>query len=237
LSATSPTQYHYKIIDQYPQSRDFFTQGLEYYQGVLYAGSGLKGKSKIIARHLNSITPLLSASLDEQYFGEGITHLNGKLYQLTWQSERGFVYQANNLQRLTTFKINGEGWGLCNNGEQLIYSNGSDRLRFVNPETFATEREIAVTLNGEPITHLNELEWVDGLIYANIWQTNWIIIINPSDGEVVGKVRLNDLLPQALRRTNTDVLNGIAYDHEQRRLLVTGKNWPRIYHIELIPDF
>ena len=227
--------YQYKVIAEYPQDPNFFTQGLEFHQGYLYASSGIRGKSALVIRDLSSLQPLRIQYLEKHLFGEGITIVDDKVYQLTWQSGRGFIYQANDLRPLGEFNVQGDGWGLTNNGQQLIYSDGSSKLRFINTENFAIEKEIIVRLNGKPIDKLNELEWVDGLIYANIWQSNWIVIINPEEGHIIAKVRLNDLLPSALRTDSTDVLNGIAYDKVQKRLLVSGKNWPRLYHIELYP--
>ncbi len=233
---STPVQlFSYQIIATYPHSRDVFTQGLEYHKGLLYEGSGLRGRSAVSYRTLESTRILKKQKLDHRYFGEGITLLNHRLYQLTWKSRIGFIYQADELRNLRSFTIDTEGWGLCNNGENLIYSDGSHRLRFLNPESLALEKTIEVRLNGKPLKHLNELEWVEGQIYANVWKTNQVVIIEPATGQVTGIIQLDNLLPYSLRTSNTDVLNGIAYDQAEKRLLVTGKNWPLLFHIELQP--
>ena len=159
-----------------------------------------------------------------------------QLYQLTWRAGKALVFDVSNLQLLKHFDYPGQGWGLCNNGEQLIMSNGSDQLQFINPRDFSTVKTIAVTEQGKPLHKLNELEWVEGYIFANIWQSNRIVIIEPDSGQVLSSINLNGLLPEELRSADTDVLNGIAYDAKQQRLLVTGKNWPRLYHIQLLAN-
>lgn len=234
---TAPVvNYHYRVVDEYPHDDQFFTQGLAFYRGLLYESSGQRGHSRVQTRTLNTLNPLRAAALQQRYFGEGITILNGRLYQLTWQSRQGFIYNAETLASTGRFRITGQGWGITNNGQQLIYSDGSNRLRFLNPDDFSLVNTLNVTHNGKAVTRLNELEWVEGRIYANIWQSSWIVIINPHNGQVEGRVQLGDLLPKALRRANTDVLNGIAYDQHQQRLFVTGKNWPRLYQIELLTE-
>lgn len=227
--------YHYRIIESFPHGTNVFTQGFEYHQGVLYESAGLRGQSRLFTRSLNNSNPDNQQRLDDQYFAEGITLFNDKVYQLTWQSQKGFIYQQKSLKPAGTFTIKGEGWGLTNNGKHLIVSNGTSRISFLNPRDFSFSHSIDVTLNKQPLAKINELEWIDNLIYANIWQSNWIVMIDPQTGQVVAKANLTDLLPNTLRTAKTDVLNGIAYDHDQQRLLVTGKNWPRIYHIELLP--
>lgn len=225
--------FHFQVIATYPHSPTSFTQGLEYYNGLLYEGSGLYGSSAVSYRTLESATVLKTQRLDRGYFGEGITILNNRLYQLTWRSRRGFIYQADDLQSLHSFKLSTEGWGLCNNGESLIYSDGSHRLRFLDPKNLSIEKTIEVRLRGKPLKHLNELEWVEGQIYANVWKTDQVVMINPDNGHVTGIIQLQNLLPDSLKTATTDVLNGIAYDQAEKRLLVTGKNWPLLFHIEL----
>lgn len=227
--------YQYRVIANFPHDRSVFTQGLVYHQNTLYESAGHYGQSRLLARNLQSSDPLQQHSLPDDLFAEGITIMGDKLYQLTWRSGRVFVYNPETFEPLREFAIAGEGWGITHNQRELIVSNGSAQLQFIDPETFKVLRRLTVTLDGKPVSQLNELEWVNNRIYANVWQSNWIIMIDPSSGAVTGKVRLNHLLPDDLRTATTDVLNGIAYDDESGRLLVTGKYWPRIYHIELVP--
>jgi glutamine cyclotransferase len=234
VSDSPVINYQYRVINQYPHSTEVFTQGLEFHQGLLYEGSGQRGHSMVQTRSLDSIQAIRQTALDDRLFGEGITILGDKLYQLTWQSKRGFVYDKNTLAPEAEFTIRGQGWGITNNGQQLIYSDGSNQLRFLNPHTFNLEQTLSVNDNGKAVNWLNELEWVDGLIYANVWRSHWIVIIDPQNGKVVGRVNLKHLLPDKLRSKRTDVLNGIAYDKTSKRLFVTGKYWPRLYQIELI---
>ena len=208
---------------------------MEFHEGVLYEGAGKRGESMVLIRSLESIELVKSVRLEKHLFGEGITILNERLYQLTWQSQRGFIYDASSLALIEEFKIQGQGWGMTNNGRQLIISNGSNRLTFLDPTTFNIVDEVEVHNHGRPIDNLNELEWIDGVIYANIWRTDWIVMIDPETGNVTGTVSLKGLLPDKLSTTKTDVLNGIAYDDKKKRLFVTGKYWPRLYHIELAP--
>lgn len=226
--------YRYRVVESFPHDRSVFTQGLVYHQGKLFESAGQYGQSRLLVRTLASSEALQLHQLPDTIFAEGITLMEDRLFQLSWRSGRVFVYDAQTLKPLREYSLAGEGWGLTHNGRELIVSDGSAVLQFIDPDKFTVSRRLAVTLDGKPITQINELEWIDGHIYANIWQSNWIIIIDPESGEVVGKVRLNQLLPDDLRTTTTDVLNGIAYDHDKKRLLVTGKYWPRIYHIELI---
>ncbi len=174
---------------------------------------------------------LKEVKLADSFFGEGVTVFNDTLYQLTWQEETVFVYSAKDFKKIKELKINGEGWGLTNDGGQLIASNGSSNLYFYEPSTFRLLRELAVTENGSPVLNINELEYVNGFVYANQWQLNYILKINPSNGEVVAKLDLTDLV----RRTNTDPnnhLNGIAFNKNTNKFYVTGKNWPVLYEIQ-----
>lgn len=187
----------------------------------------------MLKRSLSDSEPNFQLALGKKYFAEGLTLLDGRLYQLTWHSQRGFIYNPDNLLMIGDFSIKGEGWGLTNNGRQLIISNGSQWLTFVNPADFSISRKLEVTYENKPLTRLNELEWIDGLIYANIWQSDWLVMIDPQTGKVVARVSLKDILPSQLKTPKTDVLNGIAYDRDNKRLLVTGKYWPQLFHIEL----
>ncbi len=240
LSTTSwakPTviDYSYKVVQQFPHDPDSFTQGLEIHNDLIYESAGQYGKSRLFIRPLTSITPIKQHQLKDSLFAEGITVLNNKVFQLTWKSERVFVYQQDTLKLMAEKKIKGQGWGLTNNGKQLIMSNGTSTLQFIDPKTFAIDRRLDVTINNRPVSRLNELEWVNGLIYANVWHSNWIIMIDPDTGKVIGRVNLNGLLPTSKRTANIDVLNGIAYDKDGDRLLITGKNWPSLFHLELTP--
>ncbi len=227
------TEYQYRIITSYPHSTDVFTQGFEYRHGLLYESAGRRGQSHIAKRSLNAINPIKAKPLSSRYFGEGLSLLGNRLFQLTWQSGLGFIYDPETLDKIGDFPIDGEGWGLTNDGQYLITSNGSSQLSFIDPETFSIVRTLNVSFEGSLLANINELEWVNGVIYANIWQSHWIVMIDSETGNVIGKVYLKNLLPDSLRSDKTGVLNGIAFDHQEKRLLVTGKYWPRIYHIEL----
>jgi glutamine cyclotransferase len=229
-------EYQYRVLTTYPHDTNIFTQGLEFHQGVLYESAGQTGRSMLLTRALEQTPAIQQHRLRAQFFAEGITVLNKHIYQLTWKSQRGFIYDQDTLQPKAEFSYKGEGWGITNDGEQLIISNGSHQLQFIDPMDFSLKRTLDVKFENKPLHNINELEWVDGLIYANIWQSNWIVMIDPHTGHVVGKVSLKGLLPDHLRTEQTDVLNGIAYDRNKKRLLVTGKNWPQLFHIELIPN-
>jgi glutamine cyclotransferase len=221
-------------VNSYPHDNTAFTQGLVYRSGYLYEGTGLYGKSSLRKVDLETGKVLQERKLESRYFGEGITILNDKIYQLSWLEKKGFIYYLSNFDSLGAFSYNYEGWGITHNGSNLIISDGSAIVRFVDPLTLDLKSTIKVTSADKPLENLNELEFVDRKIYANIWLTDWIAIINPHDGEVVGKIDLTGLLPAADRTADTDVLNGIAYDQDQKRLFVTGKNWPKLFEIELV---
>jgi glutamine cyclotransferase len=224
----------YAITKSYQHDRDAFTQGLQYVDGLLYEGTGLNGRSSIRKVQLETGTVLQRRELPQQYFGEGITLFKGTLYQLTWQSGLAFSYDAKTFKPSSTFKYRGEGWGLTHDGTQLIMSDGTDALRFLDPATFAERRRIKVTAAGKPVPQLNELEYVKGEIFANVWTTDYIARIDPQSGKVTGWIDLRGLL-SAREREATDVLNGIAYDAAGNRLFVTGKLWPKIFEIRLQP--
>jgi glutamine cyclotransferase len=240
LADAAPEIYTYKIINTFPHDKDAYTQGLEFFNGFLYEGTGRKGSSSIRKVELKTGKILQQKDLDQQYFGEGITIFNNKLYQLTWQSGIGFVYDLNTFEQEKTFNYtkSREGWGLTHNGEKLIKTDGTEFIWFLNPETLVEESYIEVYTNERKVEKLNELEYVNGLIYANIWQQNTILIINPTTGKVEGVANLNGLKTtiekeQAIVDTD-EVLNGIAFDKENNRLFVTGKHWGKLYEIELI---
>ena len=235
FSAQPVIEYRYQVVEHFPHDPMLFTQGLEFHDGILYESAGRRGQSQVLTRTLDNPQPIRQHRLDKRYFAEGITLLDQQLYQLTWQSQQGFIYNATSLKPGGKFTIKGEGWGLTNNGKELIVSNGSSNIQFIDPDNFNVLRNIIVRFKGIAVDKINELEWVDGLIYANIWQSQWLIMIDPDNGQVVGKVLLKDLLPEEQRTRKTDVLNGIAYDKDKKRLLVTGKYWPTLFHITLSP--
>ncbi|PKP40553.1 MAG: glutamine cyclotransferase [Bacteroidetes bacterium HGW-Bacteroidetes-12] len=240
LADSAPEIYTYKIINTYPHDREAYTQGLEFFNGFLYEGTGKKGSSSIRKVELKTGKVLQQKDLSEQYFGEGITIFNGKLYQLTWQAGIGFVYDLNTFEQEKSFKYtkSREGWGLTHNGEKLIKTDGTEFIWFLNPETLVEESYIEVYTNERKVEKLNELEYVNGLIYANIWQQNTILIVNPNSGKVEGVANLTSLKTIIEKEQKLDdadeVLNGIAFDKENNRLFVTGKHWEKLYEIVLI---
>jgi glutamine cyclotransferase len=234
-SSGAAEQYGYKVLDRKPQSRDTWVQGLEIVDGQLYVSSGGYGKSLLRRFDFASGELDIERKVNPGVFAEGLTVLGDKLYLLTWKSRNLLIYNREDLSPLQRMQIPGEGWGLSNDGEQLVYSDGSEHLYFVAPDQHSITRILRVTENGRPVTRLNELEWIDGRIWANIWQTDRIVIINPADGVVEASVDMRDLLPLPERRSDTDVLNGIARNPADGGIWVTGKNWPWIYRIELAP--
>jgi glutaminyl-peptide cyclotransferase len=236
LSAAAQTpEYGYQVIHGYPHDPNAFTQGLEYRAGYLYEGTGLKGHSSLRKEKLETGQVLQEIDIDAQYFGEGITVLNQQIIELTWQSETGFLYDQSNFRRLRTFNYPGEGWGLANDGQNIYMSDGTAQIRIWDPLTLQEKRRITVRDHGQPILNLNELEWVSGEIYANVWQTDRIARISPVDGRVVGWIELAGILTPADRTEQVDVLNGIAYDVLGNRLFVTGKLWPKLFEIKVVP--
>ena len=230
------TLAQYTVINSYPHDRRAFTQGLVYEDGSLYEGTGLYGQSAIIRRELETGKVVKMLRLPSKYFGEGITVFGDKLIQLTWRSNTGFVYTKDTFTLLREFTYPTEGWGITHDGRQLIYSDGTATLHFLDPNTYAETGRISVMDRGRPVHGLNELEFIDGSIYANIWPTYDIVIIDPKTGRVTGRLDMTALYtPPAFRRSE-DVLNGIAYLPETGHLLVTGKRWPRLYQIELVSD-
>jgi glutamine cyclotransferase len=226
-------EYTYRMIRSYPHDRQAFTQGLIYCNGLLYEGTGLNGRSGIRKVTLETGEVLQVRALDPQYFGEGITDWKSTLIQLTWQSEIGFVYDRETLQPTRTFRYMGEGWGLTHDATRLIMSDGTAHLRFLDPDTLKETGRITVRDANGPVEHLNELEYIRGEIFANVWQTDRIARISPKDGRVTGWIDLTGLLP-ATERAADAVLNGIAYDAQGDRLFVTGKLWPRLFEISLV---
>lgn len=239
-SATTSTNtatplYHYEIVHTYPHDRAAFTQGLVYLDGALYEGTGLNGVSTLRKVELETGKVLKKINLPDQYFGEGIAVLDGKIFQLTWQNGKGFVYDLQTFAREKEFSYAGEGWGLTTDGHFLIMSDGTDQIRFLDPKTWQTDHAIHVTHHGQPVIHLNELEYVKGEIFANIWQADFVVRIDPKTGNVVGIINFTGLLAPEDRAGNADVLNGIAYDPGGDRLFVTGKLWPKLFEVRLKP--
>lgn len=224
----------YRIVRTYPHDPNAFTQGLQFLDGVLYEGTGLNGRSSIRKVQLETGKVLQERAISPEYFGEGITVWKNDLLELTWQSHVAFVYEKATFEPKKRFSYPGEGWGLTHDGTNLIMSDGSDELRVLDPATFAEKRRIKVTAAGAPLRNLNELEYVKGEIFANIWQTDYVARIAPENGRVGGYIDLRGLLTPA-ERAKTDVLNGIAYDAARDRLFVTGKLWPKLFEITVIP--
>jgi glutamine cyclotransferase len=226
--------YEVDIAHTYPHDPSAFTEGLFYLNGYLYESTGLEQHSSIRKVRLETGEIVQKVDIPAQYFGEGIVNWQGHLISLTWKSQIGFVFDLSTFKLQKQFKYLGEGWALTRNDKQIIMSDGTPELRFLNPKTLAETGRIQVTLEGKPLPNVNELEWVKGEIYANVWQTNSIVRIDPHDGHVVGVINLTGLLKKSdIVAGQTDVLNGIAYDAKRDRLFVTGKNWPKLFEIRL----
>ncbi len=232
VPASALENLSYKVLEQKPQSRDTFVQGLEVVDGKLYVSSGGYGASRLQRFDFASGELELERKMDNRLFAEGVTVFGDRVYQLTWRARMLLIYDRDDLAGVARMRIPGEGWGITNDGKQLIYSDGSDRLYFLDPTKKRITRAINVTANGKPVTRLNELEWINGRVWANVWQTNRIVIINPADGRVEASINLQGLLPIMERRADTDVLNGIAYNPADGAIWVTGKKWPFLYRIE-----
>jgi len=231
--AQSP-EYTYRVIHTYPHDPGAFTQGLEYREGFFYEGTGREGHSSLRKVATETGKVLQRIDLAPNYFGEGITVLNGRIVELTYKTEIGFVYDKATFKQLRSFKYSGEGWGLTNDGSTIYMSDGTSQIRFWDPQTLQERKRITVRDSGRPIDNLNELEWVKGEIYANIWQTNRIARISPADGHVIAWIDLTGLLTPE-EAAEADVLNGIAYDAAHDRLFVTGKLWPKLFEIKITP--
>ncbi len=226
--------YDVEIVHTYPHDVSAFTEGLFYLNGVLYESTGLEGHSSIRKVRLETGKVLQKLDIPAQYFGEGIVNWRGHLVSLTWRSQVGFVFDLATFKLQRQFHYGGEGWALTRNDREIIMSDGTPELRFLNPYTLKETHRIQVSLEGRPIPQVNELEWVKGEVFANVWQTNWILRIDPDDGHVLGLIDLTGLLkPSDIVQGQTDVLNGIAYDAQGDRLFVTGKNWPKLFEIRL----
>lgn len=226
--------YGYRVVNSYPHDATAFTQGLVFRDGHLYESTGRNGDSRLFKRTLESTEPLLSVSLANRYFGEGVEIVNDRIFQLTWQSHMVFVYNKSDFAQVATHYNPTEGWGLAFDGQQLILSDGTDTLQFVDPETFAMQRRVKVTLDGRPLRQLNELEFIDGEVWANVWQTDFIVRIDPVSGQVQSIINLQGLSGLTTLQGGGAVLNGIAWDADSQRLFVTGKLWAHLFEIELV---
>lgn len=231
----TPAVFNYRVVNIYPHDTASYTQGLIWHNNQLYEGTGLNGESKLIITNLTNGKALKKITLPNKYFGEGITILNNKIFQLTWREQKVFVYNVTTLEKEKEFDWTFEGWGITTNGTQLIISTGSSNIYFVNPTTFNIEKTLGISDNNGYVGNLNELEWVDGKIYANIYMTNYIVQINPSTGIVEGKIDFSDLLQKTSTPIyeNMDVLNGIAYNASKKSFYITGKKWPSLFEIKL----
>ncbi len=227
------TTGHYTVVNRFPHDTTAFTQGLVYSNGHLYESTGRLGLSQLRRVDLQTGSVLTSTDLAADRFGEGLALLNGRLYQLTWKSGIGYVYDAESLTVVDSFNYTGEGWGLATDGTHLIMSDGSESLRFLDPDGFELVREVTVKDKGLPLTQINELEYVSGDLYANIYPSDRVVQIDPVSGEVLNWFGLAGLLPDEERGANTDVLNGIALRAETGNLLVTGKLWPVVFEVRL----
>ena len=233
LAHRGPVRYGFKVVAAYPHDPSAFTQGLVIEGGRLYEGTGQYGSSSIRRVDLDSGRVEKIHAIGNEYFGEGIAILGNKLYELTWKSGLAFVYDLDTFNVVQTLQYPTEGWGLTHDGQYLILSDGSATLRFLDPATFKTVREITVRDGDQPVAKLNELEYVEGEIWSNVWYDDRIARISPADGRVLGWIDLAELYPRSGRRGD-DVLNGIAYDAAKRRLFVTGKNWPQLFEIDIV---
>jgi len=239
LPSASPVaavpEFEARVIKKIPHNREDYVQGLEIHQQRLYQGTGRYGQSKLQVFELETGALLKQQALPDKLFGEGITLFKDRIIQLTWRAHQALVYRLADLELIEQFSLPGEGWGLTNDGEQLIYSDGSDQLHFISAPDWKIVRSLSVHLQGRPVHYLNELEWTPDYLLANVYGKDWILMVELGSGEVIGRIDLTGLLPRRERRDGTGVLNGIARDPASGALWVTGKNWPWIYQIELQP--
>ncbi len=226
-------RYGFEVVAAWPHDRGAYTQGLVWRNGVLLESTGMNGQSTLREVELATGRVVKRVAQGPQYFSEGLAVIGDRAFQLTWQSRRGFVYDADTFRLDREFSYEGEGWGLTTDGKLLIMSDGTHRLRWLDPTTFAVVRTTEVTAAGKPVRQLNELEWIGGEVWANIWHSDEVMRIDPATGVVRGVVDFSGLLPAHERRPDTEVLNGIAYDPAGDRLFVTGKRWPWVYEVRL----
>lgn len=232
-TTTYATLYDYRVVAEYPHSVESYTQGLEWVDGTMWEGTGQEGESYLQLLDLNSGAVERIASLPDDEFGEGITHFGDRIYQLTWTSRKAYVYDLEG-RLLKTIRYNGEGWGITTDGKRLFLSDGSSTIREIDPETFATKRSILVSFNGQPLDYINELEWANGKIWANVYLTSAIVEINPATGIVEGYVDLPELRSRLKDNPEAEAFNGVAYNPTSGRFYVTGKDWNKIFEIEIV---
>jgi glutaminyl-peptide cyclotransferase len=232
---STPAMYSYTILHTWPHDRKAFTQGLVFQDGELLESTGVNGQSSLRRVELQTGRVLQQIQLPYQYFAEGLVVFGRRLFQLTWLNGKCFVYDLASFRKQTEFSYSGEGWGLTTDDQSLIMSDGTDRIRFLNPDTFELKRSIHVTAEGRPLNRLNELEYIKGEIFANIWQSDFVARIDPATGKVLGLVDFSGLLTPTDRDASTDVFNGIAYDRAGDRIFVTGKYWPKLFEVRLKP--
>lgn len=223
-----------EVVNRFPHAPDAFTQGLLWHDGYLYESTGLRARSSLRRVDLTSGRVLERRSIEPRLFAEGLARVDDELFQLSWTAGEAHVWSVDGFEHRRVFEYDGEGWGLCFDGERLVMSDGSDRLTFRDPETFEARRAVRVRLDGEPLGELNELECVDGAVWANVWQTERIVRIDPSDGRVTATVDASGLL-DATERWEADVLNGIAWIPERERFVITGKLWPHVFEVDFVP--
>ena len=230
-----PSYYTYEVVNTYPHDINSYTQGLEFHNGELYESTGQKKESKLRKVNFETGEVLKNVNLEDNYFGEGLTVLNDKIYLLTWQANRGFIYDANTFEKLSSFNYgkSKEGWGICNDGKTLYKSDGTEKIWFLNPENLTENGYIQVYTEKSKIPSLNELEWIDGKIFANIYQKNGVVIINPKTGGVEGVIDFKPLRKLVKQHDELDVLNGIAYHPERKTIFVTGKNWDKLFEVRI----
>lgn len=226
-------EYRLEVVQEYPHDTESYTQGLFFHEGNMYESTGLHGKSTFRKVDILTGEALEKMNFDKKYFVEGSVVMGDNLYILTWESRIAFVYDAKTLEYKSSWKYPREGWGITTDGNQLIASDGTANLYFMD-ENFALDRKVIVKYEEAPVRFLNELEYIDGKIWANVYTADEIVIINPKDGRVEGVIDCRGLLPKNLYTSSTDVLNGIAYDPEDGKIYLTGKNWPRLYEVRLI---
>ncbi len=235
VSDIEPAKYTYRVIREFPHDVKAYTQGLEFIDGYLYEGTGNYGESSLRKEDLETGEILKFRNLPSDVFGEGITYIHNKIYQITYKAQAGFIYNANNFELLQKiYYQNKEGWGLCNNGNEILMSDGTNIIYFMDTTYFSQIRKIQVFDNTGEVDLLNELELIGGKLYANRYTTNEIVIIDPSSGRVEGKIDMSGILKPSDRRPGTDYFNGIAYDKKNNRIFVTGKYWPKLYEVEFI---
>ena len=238
VNSEAPKLYTYEIINTYAHDITSYTQGLEFYKGELYESTGQYGESKLRKLDYKNGTVLKNINLSAAYFGEGLSVLNDKIYQLTWKEGRGLVYDVNSLEQIETFNYgqSKEGWGLCNEGQKFYKCDGSEYLWFLNPNTLAEEGSLQAYTNKGKLTNLNELEWVDGKIYANRYQKNGVAIINPKNGAIEAVIDFKALKSKVTKHQGLDVLNGMAYNPKTKTMFVTGKRWDKMFEVRIIEN-